>query len=89
MFVIGKYETTNGNDKRQWRKQRDVLKTTNLIVQINAVCFSGKVSLIGVLAGVVTKLPVTLVLMKHVSLQGILVGSRQMFINMNRAIEAN
>jgi NADPH:quinone reductase-like Zn-dependent oxidoreductase len=47
----------------------------------------GKVGLIGVLTeGSFNPIPV---LMKSVSLQGIFVGSREMFEGMNRAIEVN
>ena len=100
--ALGAWQTINYTERPDWDKV--VLEMTagrgvdhvvevggadTLARSLNAVCFSGRVSLIGVLAGVVTQLPVTLVLMKHVRLQGILVGSRQMFVNMNRAIEAN
>jgi NADPH:quinone reductase-like Zn-dependent oxidoreductase len=52
---------------------------------LRAVKMGGQISLIGILAGVgeVNPLPV---LMKNVRLQGIFVGSREMFEAMNRAI---
>ena len=52
---------------------------------LNAVRTEGKISVIGVLAGGSGLDPVRL-LMKSVCLQGIFVGSRQMFEDMNRAI---
>ncbi len=53
---------------------------------INAAAFDGRVAIIGVLAGVETALPVTSILMKQVRLLGVLVGSREMFEELNRAI---
>ena len=53
-----------------------------------AVRYGGHISLIGVLAGAGKFDPIKM-LMKSICLQGIFVGSRTMFENMNRAIEAN
>jgi NADPH:quinone reductase-like Zn-dependent oxidoreductase len=52
---------------------------------MRAVKLGGQISLIGVLSGVgeVNPLPI---LMKNIRVQGIFVGSREMFENMNRAI---
>jgi NADPH:quinone reductase-like Zn-dependent oxidoreductase len=55
---------------------------------LNAVRIGGHVALIGVLAGAGGLDPRS-VLMKAVRMQGILVGSRQMFEDLNRAIEGN
>ena len=55
---------------------------------LRAVRHAGTVSQIGVLTGVTENLNIAPVLMKHVRLQGIYVGSRAMFEDMNRAIEA-
>ena len=49
----------------------------------------GTVSQIDVLTGVTKDLNIAPVLMKHVCLQGIYVGSRAMFEDMNRAIEVS
>lgn len=46
----------------------------------------GTISLIGVLSGVTSDVNIAPILMKHVGLQGIYVGSRAMFEDMNRAI---
>ena len=55
---------------------------------LNAVRVGGGISVIGVLAGGSGLDPIR-VLMKSVRLQGIFVGSRQMFEDMNRAIARN
>ncbi len=53
---------------------------------LRAVCLGGHISLVGVLAGTgdVNPLPA---IMKNIRIQGIFVGSREMFVSMNRAIE--
>ena len=53
---------------------------------LRAVRTGGHVSLIGVLAGAGSQVNPMPILMKHVRVQGIFVGSREMFENMNRAI---
>jgi NADPH:quinone reductase-like Zn-dependent oxidoreductase len=55
---------------------------------INAVKAGGVVSLIGILAGA-GKIDPMLILFKNARIQGILVGSREMFETMNRAMEVN
>ncbi|MGD9683863.1 MAG: NAD(P)-dependent alcohol dehydrogenase [Candidatus Obscuribacterales bacterium] len=55
---------------------------------INCVATGGEISVIGVLAGMGKVDPIR-VLMKAIRLQGIFVGSREMFENMNRALETN
>ena len=60
-----------------------------LAQSLEAVRPGGTVSLIGVLAGVREPLSVLPVLMKQVRVQGILVGHRQGFEAMNRAIAAH
>ncbi|MDX2178749.1 MAG: NAD(P)-dependent alcohol dehydrogenase [Bryobacteraceae bacterium] len=49
----------------------------------------GRVSVIGNLTGLTTDVNVALILHKFLSVQGIFVGSRDMFESMNRAIEAS
>lgn len=49
----------------------------------------GHISLIGVLSGHVEDFKITPVLMQNIRIQGILVGNRDMFENMNAAIEKN
>jgi NADPH:quinone reductase-like Zn-dependent oxidoreductase len=53
---------------------------------LRAVALGGRVSLIGVLSGVKSELEIRPILMKGVRVQGIFVGSREMFEAMNRAI---
>ncbi|MCU0303656.1 MAG: NAD(P)-dependent alcohol dehydrogenase [Thermoanaerobaculales bacterium] len=55
---------------------------------LKAVRVGGQVSVIGVLSGAVSQLNVIPVLMQQIRLQGILVGSRETFERMNRALEA-
>jgi len=54
---------------------------------LRAVRVGGHISVIGVLSGVATKVNIVAILMQGVRLQGILVGSREGFEKMNRAIE--
>ncbi len=51
-----------------------------------AVRIGGRISLIGVLAGHSTELNILPMVMKNISVQGILVGSRDGFLAMNRAV---
>jgi NADPH:quinone reductase-like Zn-dependent oxidoreductase len=53
---------------------------------LRALHFGGRVSLIGSLSGLEARLNLAQVFMRSVRLQGILVGSRDMFEEMNRAI---
>ena len=55
---------------------------------IKSIKYGGYISMIGVLAGMGGVDPIKL-LMKAIRLQGIFVGSKEMFSNMVRAIEAN
>jgi NADPH:quinone reductase-like Zn-dependent oxidoreductase len=57
-----------------------------LAQSLRAVRVGGHVSVIGVLSGVATQINITSLLMQGVRLQGILVGSREGFERMNRAI---
>jgi NADPH:quinone reductase-like Zn-dependent oxidoreductase len=54
---------------------------------LRAVRIGGRVSLIGVLSGGASEVSIFPILMKNVRVQGIYVGSRAMFEEMNRAIE--
>lgn len=55
---------------------------------LRAVRIGGRIILIGVLSGTASALDVTPILMKQVRVQGMLVGSRDDFQQMNRAIAA-
>lgn len=54
---------------------------------LKATRAGGHVALIGVLAGLATELRVTDILMRSLRVQGVFVGSRDLFEEMNRAIE--
>jgi NADPH:quinone reductase-like Zn-dependent oxidoreductase len=54
---------------------------------LSAVRFGGIVTLIGVLTGVAGPIPTAAILRRHLRVQGIYVGSREMFEEMNRAID--
>ncbi len=56
---------------------------------LKAVRVGGQVSVIGVLSGVASEINIIPILMQNVRLQGILVGSREGFERMNRAIAAH
>jgi NADPH:quinone reductase-like Zn-dependent oxidoreductase len=56
---------------------------------LRAVRMGGTISLIGNLAGVTTELTLPLVFMQRIRLQGILVGHRESFEALNRAIAAH
>jgi NADPH:quinone reductase-like Zn-dependent oxidoreductase len=53
---------------------------------LNAVRYGGIVTLIGVLTGTAGPIPTAAILRRHMRVQGIYVGSREMFDEMNRAI---
>ncbi len=98
---LGASETINYKNTPDWDKE--VLKLTEkqgvdhvaevggagtLGKSINAVKTGGHIAVIGILTGAGEINP-TSILMKLVKLQGLLVGSRQMFEDMNRAIEVS
>lgn len=56
---------------------------------LKAVRVGGEVSVIGVLSGISSELNIIPILMQHLRLQGILVGSREGFERMNRALAAH
>jgi NADPH:quinone reductase-like Zn-dependent oxidoreductase len=98
---LGAWETINYKTNPDWDKR--VIELTDrigvdqvvevggagtLVRSIRAVRVAGTVSIIGALTGAAQEVNVLPVLMRHVRLQGIIVGSRTMFEAMNRAIEA-
>jgi NADPH:quinone reductase-like Zn-dependent oxidoreductase len=99
---LGASLTINYRSAPEWDKE--VLNLTNrtgvdhvvevggagtLAKSLNSVRVGGHVALIGVLAGGGGDFDPRSILMKSVRLQGIYVGSRQMFEELNRALEAN
>jgi NADPH:quinone reductase-like Zn-dependent oxidoreductase len=98
---LGADETINYKKSPDWDKEVlgltkktgvdhviEVGGTGTLARSLNSVRVGGQVDLIGVLASGGDFNPLS-VLMKGVRLQGIFVGSRRMFEDMNRAIESN
>jgi NADPH:quinone reductase-like Zn-dependent oxidoreductase len=60
-----------------------------LAKSIRSVRFGGHISLIGVLSGRAGEIDIAPVLMQNIRVQGIIVGSREMFEAMNRVLEQN
>jgi NADPH:quinone reductase-like Zn-dependent oxidoreductase len=60
-----------------------------LAKSLSAVCYGGKISLIGILTGVTSEINPMPVLGKSITVNGIYVGSREMFEAMNLAISQN
>jgi NADPH:quinone reductase-like Zn-dependent oxidoreductase len=100
--AMGAWQTINYKTTPEWDKR--VLELTDrigvdhvvevggagtLMRSIRAVRVAGTVSIIGALTGATEEMNVLPVLMRHVRLQGIIVGSRAMFETMNRAIDAS
>jgi NADPH:quinone reductase-like Zn-dependent oxidoreductase len=56
---------------------------------LRAVRIGGRIALIGNLAGTSAEVPLTLIFMQRVNVHGILVGDRESFEEMNRAIAAH
>ena len=95
---LGAWETINYQETPDWEKR--VLELTGtgadhvvevggagtLTKSLASVTLGGTVTVIGVLSGVSTDLDVRTMLMKSVRLQGLFVGSRRMFEDMNKAI---
>lgn len=99
---LGATDTINYKQTPEWGKQ--VLKLTDgvgvdhvvevggagtLNQSLRAVRHGGQISMIGVLTGGSGEITTASILIKNVRVQGIYVGSRQMFEDMNRAIAFN
>jgi NADPH:quinone reductase-like Zn-dependent oxidoreductase len=97
---LGADETINYRSRPEWDKA--VLELTggrgaDVVVEVggagtlekslSAVRFGGIVTLIGVLTGTAGPIPTAAILRRHLRVQGIYVGSREMFEEMNRAID--
>jgi NADPH:quinone reductase-like Zn-dependent oxidoreductase len=96
---IGSWREINYVEDPSWGKTaRDLTggEGVDLIVEVGgagtlaqslrAIRVGGQISLVGVLAGGASELSIVPVFMKNVRIQGLLVGSREGFENMNRAI---
>lgn len=99
---MGAWATINYADDPQWGKTVrrltggrgvdhivEVGGAGTLAQSLKAVAVGGTISVIGVLSGISSELNIIPLLMQHLRLQGILVGSREGFERMNRAIEVH
>ena len=64
----------------------DVGGGNTLNKSLRALSYGGHISLIGVLSGLSADISTVTILQKGIHIQGIYVGSREMFEDMNRAI---
>ncbi len=94
---LGATETINYKKTPDWgKKVKEITGGVDHVVEVGgagtlneslkAVSYGGQISLIGVLTGGKGEISTGAILMKHVRLQGIYVGSREMFEYMNKAI---
>lgn len=99
---LGAWQTVNYAREPEWGKRVreltggrgvdhviEVGGAGTLSRSLQAVRPAGEISLIGVLSGTVRDLDIIPILMRGVRIQGVLVGSREHFEAMNRAIEAH
>ncbi len=99
---LGAWQTLNYKSEPAWGKKARQLtggEGVDHVVEVGgagtleqsfqAIRVGGEISVIGVLSGIAAELNITPILMKHVRLQGMLVGSREGFEAMNRAIAAH
>jgi NADPH:quinone reductase-like Zn-dependent oxidoreductase len=98
---LGAWETINYREDPKWGKTAhrlagsgvdhvvEVGGARTLAQSLQAVKIGGTISVIGVLSGTATELNIIPILMQQVRLQGILVGSRDGFEAMNRAISSH
>jgi len=100
--AMGAWQTINYVDDPDWGKTARRLtggRGVDLVVEVGgagtleqsfkAARVGGTVSVIGVLSGTASEINIIPILMQRLRLQGILVGSRDGFENMNRAFEAH
>lgn len=96
---LGADETINYRSHPDWDKQvKEITRGqgVDLVIEvggagtlaksISSVKFDGRIALIGVLDGVKTDLAVTSILMKQARIQGVFVGSKDMFLKLKRLI---
>jgi NADPH:quinone reductase-like Zn-dependent oxidoreductase len=98
--TLGADELINYRSRPEWDKAVVELtggRGADVVVEVGgagtlekslaAVRFGGIVTLIGVLTGTAGPIPTAAILRRHLRVQGIYVGSREMFEEMNRAID--
>jgi NADPH:quinone reductase-like Zn-dependent oxidoreductase len=96
---LGADETINYRETPDWDKRVreltggqgvehivEVGGAGTLANSIKSIAFAGTISLIGILGGTTSNVNLIPVLMQNVRIQGIIVGSRQIFEDMNQAI---
>ncbi len=66
----------------------EVVGGDNINKSIDAIALDGTISIIGLINGLKGNLDTAKIMSKQIKLQGINVGSREMFVRMNKAIEA-
>ncbi len=99
---LGAWKTINYKEDAAWgktvRRLTDGIGADHVVEvggagtleqSLRAVRVGGQISVIGVLSGVASEINIIPILMQNVRLQGILVGSREGFERMNRAIAAH
>jgi len=99
---LGAWKTINYREDAAWgktvRRLTDGIGADHVVEvggagtleqSLRAVRVGGQISVIGVLSGVASEINIIPILMQNVRLQGILVGSREGFERMNRAIAAH
>jgi NADPH:quinone reductase-like Zn-dependent oxidoreductase len=87
--VVGKRQRWNSPSGLGVDHLVEVGVAGTLTRSFGAIRVGGKISLIGGLSGPATELNPGLILARRANVQGISVGSKQMFEAMNRAITAN
>ena len=99
---LGAWKTINYKEEPAWgktvRRLTDGIGADHVVEvggagtleqSLRAVRVGGQISVIGVLSGVASEINIIPILMQNVRLQGILVGSREGFERMNRAVAAH
>ncbi len=100
--ALGAWETINYRSLPDWGREARRLaddRGVDLVVEVGgagtlarslaAVRPGGRISLIGVLAGGMADINIIPILMRQIRVQGVLVGHRESFEEMNRAIEVH
>lgn len=96
---LGAWQVIDYVAEPKWGKKVAALGGAHRVIEVGgaetineslrAVRVGGEIGVIGVLSGVKAQIALTKVLMNGVTLRGIMVGSRELFQQMNRAIEAH
>lgn len=97
--ALGAWRVIDYLAEPKWGKRVEALGGAHRIIEVGgaetineslrAIRAGGEIAIVGILSGVKAELALTKVLMNGVTLRGIMVGSREHFEQMNRAIEAH